>query len=64
MYKELSDIQRLLWKNDDYMDQETLFELQEKMAELVLNIAIKEHKIIELLAEFPWLYETEAVNKK
>lgn len=64
MYKELSDIQRLLWKNDDYMDQETLFELQEKMAELVLNVAIKEHKITELLVEFPWLYETEAVNKR
>lgn len=64
MYKELSDIQRLLWKNDDYMDQETLFELQEKMAELVLDVAIKEHKITELLAEFPWLYEAEAVNKR
>lgn len=42
MYEKLEKIQELLWKNDDLMDQDTLFELQDKVAELILEVAGKE----------------------
>lgn len=44
MYGELKKIQKLVWKHDDLMDQETLFELQEELAVLTLKIAEKEGK--------------------
>ena len=56
MYEELEKIQELLWRNDDMMDQETLFEVQERVADLLLKVAEKEGKVEHLVAEYPWLY--------
>ena len=35
MYKEIKKVQELLWKDDDMMNQETLFELQRMCISLV-----------------------------
>lgn len=58
MYEKLEKIQELLWRNDDLMDQDTLFELQDKVAELILEVAGKEgpKTVDRLVAKFPWLY--------
>ncbi len=56
MYSKLKKIQLLLWKSDDLMDQETLFELQDMVAEFTLQVAQKESKTGDLLKTFPWLY--------
>ena len=64
MYEKLEKIQEMLWKNDDLMDQETLFELQDYVAELILDVAGKEgpEKVDRLIAKFPWLYQTKEVQ--
>lgn len=59
MYNKLKEIQRLVWKGDDRMDQEDLFELQEKIADLTLEVAQKEGKTEQLLKDFKWLYSVE-----
>lgn len=56
MYNEIVHIQKLIWKDDDRMEQEVLFELQEYVADLALKIAMKEGKADRLVKEFPWLY--------
>jgi len=62
MYNEIKKIQQLLWKHDDMMQQEDLFELQELVAELALGIAQKEKKTEQLAKDFPYLYERKAIN--
>ena len=57
LFKDITEILGLAWKDDDRMDQETLFALQEKIAELALKIASREHKVDELVERFPWAYE-------
>jgi hypothetical protein len=57
MYNDLKNIQKLLWKNDDRMDQDDLFELQDLVSELILIVAEKENRIDDLVKEFPWIYE-------
>lgn len=59
LYNKIKEIQKLVWKNDDLMMQETLFELQDKIADLALIIAQKEAKTDDLLENFKWLYKTE-----
>lgn len=61
MYEDLEKIQELLWRDDDRMDQETLFELQDRFAELILKVASKEgpRTVDRLVAKFPWLYTTK-----
>ena len=59
MYEELKEIQNLLWKHDDLMDQETLFELQDKVANITLSAARSEGKIVDLIDSFKWLYGVE-----
>lgn len=59
MYNKLKKIQQLLWKSDDRMDQDNLFELQNKVAELILEVAEKENKVEDLIKAFPWLYKTK-----
>ena len=58
-YEKIKEIQRLAWKDDDRMDQDTLFDLQELIADLALAIATNEDKVKDLVYEFPWLYERE-----
>lgn len=62
MYNELKEIQKLIFKGDDLMNQETLFELQEKITELTLTVAQKENKTNDLVKSFPWLYQVEERN--
>ena len=62
MYNEIKKIQKLLWKHDDMMDQEDLFELQEQVMELALRIAEKEKKTEQLIKDFPNLYKLEMEN--
>lgn len=57
MYNKLKHIQQLLWKSDDRMDQEILFELQDEFAELLLEVAEQQGKTKDLVETFPWLYQ-------
>lgn len=59
MYKELKEIQKLLWKDDDRMEQETLFDLQDYVAKLILKVAKEEGQLNDLLANFRFLYTKE-----
>lgn len=59
MYEKLKEILTLAWKDDDRMDQETLFELQDKLTGLVLEIAEEESKVDDLINSFPYLYKFE-----
>ena len=56
VYEKLKKIQQLLWDDDDRMDQEILFEIQEVFADLLLEVATAEKKIDDLVKSFPWLY--------
>lgn len=57
IYNELVGLQKILWKNDDLLLQEDLFEIQEKVAELTLQVAESVRKTNDLLKDFPWLYK-------
>lgn len=57
MYNELKELLRLSFKDDDRMDQDTLFELQDKITELTLQVAQKENKTNDLVKSFHWLYD-------
>jgi len=59
MYNELKEILKLSFKDDDRMDQDTLFDLQDRMTDLTLRIAQKENKTDDLVKSFPWLYKVE-----
>ena len=56
MYNKLEKILELLWRDDDRMDQDTLFELQDYVADVALEVAEDEGMIEQLVAKFPWLY--------
>ena len=56
MYEQVEEIQLLLWKDDDRMDQETLFELQDRVADLAFKIASKENRLDRLIEKFKWIY--------
>lgn len=58
-YGIICDIQRLAWKDDDRMDQETLFDLQERIANFALLIAEDENRVDDLVKAFPWVYEVK-----
>lgn len=55
--KRLIKVQKLLWKNDDLMSQETLFDLQDEVQTLVLKVAEDTNSTDIILKEFPWLYK-------
>jgi len=57
IYNKLKQLQKLAWKNDDMMDQETLFDLQDILANLVLNVARDCDETEDLIKSFPYLYE-------
>ena len=54
--KRLIKVQKLLWKDDDLMNQEILFDLQAEMQVLVLTLANDTNSTDVILKEFPWLY--------
>lgn len=60
IFNELLEIQRLAWGDGgDRIEQESLFELQDKLANLVLKMSEDvvewQQKIVD---EFPWLYQS------
>jgi len=57
MYERLKKVQEMLWRSDDLMDQETLFELQDYVAGVILDVAEQEGKTTDLVKSFPWLYK-------
>lgn len=59
MYNELKEILKLSFKDDDRIDQDTLFDLQDRITDLTLRIAQKENKTDDLVKSFPWLYQVE-----
>lgn len=56
MYEKLEAIQEILWRNDDMIMQEDLFEAQEKLADLLLEVAVEEGKAEALAKKYPFLY--------
>lgn len=57
VYAKLVELQRILWEGDDLMSQDTLFEAQELVANLTLEVCFAAGKNGEELVEkFPWLY--------
>lgn len=58
VYKKLVKLQGILWKHDDLMTQDTLFEAQELVAALTLEVCFATGKGgEELVKKFPWLYK-------
>jgi hypothetical protein len=55
LFAELKKVQKMLWKDDDRMEQQTLFDLQDLMAMLIFNNASAEQQA-ELCKEFKHLY--------
>lgn len=56
LYERVKELQRLVWKSDDLMDQETLYDVQDIVADIALALAKEQGKEKELVAEFSWLY--------
>lgn len=58
IFNELMTINTLAWQDDDIMRQETLFDVQEKVANLLLAVAqdIGESALKDLCKAFPYLY--------
>ena len=63
IYEEIKKIQELAWHEDDHMHQDTLFELQDRIADLSLALANELHLGKDLADSFPWLFtHTPAVG--
>ena len=56
-FETLVEILELLFKDDDRMDQETLFDLQDFVAEKLVDAARPEWGD-ELVAKFPYIFKT------
>lgn len=58
IYDQLKTVLSLAWKNEDRMTQDTLFRLQEHLANLTLAVAedIGESALKDLCKAFPYLY--------
>ena len=59
MYEKLKRVQKLLWEDGDCIDQESLYEIQELIAEITLESAKVEHRVPDLIKTFPYIYEAE-----
>ena len=62
-YAQIKSIQKTAWADDDMMNQETLFDLQDKIAKLALIIARDEGKLEDLVKAFPFLYKSKGAAK-
>ena len=66
LFTMIVDLQKIMWKNDDCMDWETLAEAQDKLASFALKYAgklnlggLNPKHVDDLVAKFPWLYEVQ-----
>lgn len=57
-YDDVAKIQKQVWKGDDQIGQEDLFELQDQIASLALKVAEEEGRTYDLIRMFPHLYST------
>lgn len=57
MYRKLKKIMQLIWKDNDRIDQVTLYEVQDKLADVLLIVAEEESQMKDLVKSFPWVYE-------
>lgn len=64
VYDALKEIQLLAWSGDDLMSQDTLFEIQDKLADLTLKAAVASGRGSDLAATFPWLYTVEKKEER
>ena len=56
VYNDLEKVQSLLWRREDMISQEDFFEVQDIMADVLLEVAKVEGKVEQLVAKFPFLY--------
>ena len=57
IYNRLKNIQKLAWADGgDLMTQETLFTLQDELADFLLDIATEYGMTKDLMQSFPYLY--------
>ena len=58
IYAKLKTINAIAWRDDDLMEQENLFDLQEQLANLLLAVAqdCGEKTLTDLVRSFPYLY--------
>lgn len=56
IYEKLMELQEFIWRSDDLIHQEHLFEVQRIAAEATLLAAAEVGELDELLERFPWLY--------
>lgn len=63
VYETWKKVLSLLWEDDDRMEQDTLADLQEIVAEATLEAAEAEGKVHSLVQDFPWLYRVEPENR-
>ena len=56
IFNQLVELQRILWRSDDRIDQDDLFEAQDQLSSLVLDLAKDLGKDDEVVDEFPYLY--------
>ena len=59
VYEEVKELGKLAYEADDLMSQDTLFEMQDKLAALMLHLAVAAHKEKDLVENFPYLYTME-----
>ena len=62
-YDSIAEILKLLFEEDDMMSQDNLFEVQDKVANLALRIALNEKKGAKLVKAFPYLYQIQVPEK-
>ena len=58
IYTKLKTINAIAWRDDDLMEQDNLFDLQEQLANLLLAVAqdCGEKTLKDLVKSFPYLY--------
>lgn len=57
LFKELIELQMLIWSGDDQIGQEELFEAQNKLANILLKLGKDVDGVEELAEKFPYLYK-------
>lgn len=58
LYGEAKAILNLAWKNDDFMTQEVLIQLQDAVGSLALSIAEDENQVTDLSESFPQAFRS------
>ncbi|MBO5918714.1 MAG: hypothetical protein J6Q14_08120 [Oscillospiraceae bacterium] len=56
IYDGMKEVLRLAWDCDDLMSQDTLFQIQDKLADLALITAVAARQEKDLVREFPYIY--------